>query len=640
MTVARAGDAVVNGVRYPADMTDQPAWERRFRAPILSFPAWADGDPDRLVVASSESGSYQLHAWDRRTGRRRQVTFDPVGVLEGRPTRDGSGVIWFRDETGDETGSYVIAPFDEDLAAEPLLTGLPKGWAEGIAIGRRRTVAAISTDDEFSVWVSDDGTDVRLLVASDQPIRLAAGSGMSGAVDRAALSADDSVVVLEVMDDGDVLHPSLRSLDTVTGGVLAELRDPGLELGAFGFSPVPGDLRMAITRESTGERRPALWHARTGEVTELPMDLAGDIEPVDWWPDGSALLLLVFAEGRHQLHRYDLGTLAASRLDTEPGSITAAGIRPDGAAWYRGHNGEHPARLLAVGSSVPLLEPEGPGAPAGRPFEAWWFENPHGQRVHGFLVRPEGDEPHPVIMRVHGGPHSTDMDRWAPDVQAHVDAGFLVAMVNYRGSDGFGQAWRDELTGHIGFLELEDVIAGLDDLVARGFADPARVVLAGWSWGGYVTLLGAGRHPDRWASLIAGVPVADYLAAYEDESPMLQALDRALFGGSPADVPALYAERNPITYVDAVAAPLLILAGENDSRCPIRQVWNYVARLRERGVEPRVYTYATGHASFDIEERVRQTAIVLDHLARTVPGATRLPNLDGNLAAAGHTPEA
>jgi dipeptidyl aminopeptidase/acylaminoacyl peptidase len=160
-------------------------------------------------------------------------------------------------------------------------------------------------------------------------------------------------------------------------------------------------------------------------------------------------------------------------------------------------------------------------------------------------------------------------------------------------------------------------------------------VLAGWSWGGYLTLLGAGRHPDRWTSLIAGVPVADYVAAYEDESPMLQALDRALFGGSPADVPELYRERNPITYVDAVTAPLLILAGENDSRCPIRQVWNYVGRLRDRGIEPVVYTYSTGHASFDIEERVRQTAIVLDHLAATVPGAARLDNLDGHLAASG-----
>ncbi|MEI7745187.1 MAG: alpha/beta fold hydrolase [Chloroflexota bacterium] len=612
-------------------MPTVPAWERRFRSPILSFPAWAADDPDRLVIASTESGSYQLHAWDRRTGERRQVTHDKVGILSGMPTRDGTGVIWFHDATGAESGAFVVAPFDEDVAAEPLVEGVPEGWSEGIAVGLRRTAIAISTDDDYSVWVADDGAPARLLHRHQQPVRLAGGWGMSGAMGRSALSSDDALLVLEVMEDGDVLHPSLRSVDAATGAELAGLSDPGLELAAFGFSPVAGDDRVAITTERSGDRRPALWNARTGALVELEMTMAGTVEPVGWWPDASALLLLVLEAGRHQLYRYDLGAGAATLLATEPGSITAAAVRPDGAVWYRGHCGEHPARILEVGSDVAVAVIEGPDAPAGRPMETWWFKNPHGQDVHGFIVRPDGDGPHPVIMRVHGGPHSTDMDRWAPDIAAHADAGFLVAMVNYRGSEGFGQAWRDALTGNIGFLELEDVLAGLDDLVGRGLADAAQVVLAGWSWGGYVGLLGAGRHPERWRSVVAGVPVADYVAAYEDESPSLQALDRALFGGTPETVPALYVERNPITYVDAVTAPLLIMAGVNDSRCPIRQVWNYVERLRARDVAPRVYTYATGHASFDIDERVRQTAIVLDFLAATVPGATRLEGLDAHL---------
>ncbi len=620
-------------------MTDQPAWERRFRAPVLTFPAWTDQHPERLVLASTEGGSYQLHAWDRRTGERRQVTFDAVGVLEGRPTRDGDGVIWFHDRTGDETGAFVVTPFDGG-EARPLLTGVPVGWAEGLAIGRHRIVTGISTPDRYTIWVADRGAAARLLHEHEQPVRVAGGSGMSGAVDRSALSADDRVVVLETMDDGDVLHPALRSIDVETGATLAELRDPGLELAAYAFSPVPGDLRIAITHERTGERRPALWDATTGTLTELAIDLQGDVQPADWWPDGSALLLLILEAGRHRLLRYHLATGQLEPVSTEPGSITAAGVRPDGTVWYRGHNGEHPAQLLAAGSGLPLLEPDGPAAPAGRPFEAWWFDNPHGQRVHGFVVRPEGPGPHPSILRVHGGPHSVDMDRWAPDIQAHVDAGFLVAMVNYRGSEGFGQAWRDELTGNVGWMELEDLLSGLDDLLARGDADPSRVVLAGWSWGGYLTLLGAGRHPERWRSLVAGVPVADYVAAFEDEAPGLQALDRALFGGTPAEIPDVYHERNPLTYADALAAPLLILAGEHDSRCPIRQIWNYVGRLRARGVEPRVYTYATGHASFDIEERVRQAAIVLDHLAATVPGVRRLEGLDEHLAAASVEPAA
>ncbi len=564
-------------------MSDLPTWERRFRAPILSFPSWAHDAPDRLVLASTESGSYQLHAWNRATGQRRQVTSDPVGVLEGRPTRDGAGVVWFRDETGAETGAWVIAPFDEDLPAEPLIEGLPKGWSEGLAIGQSRSIAAVSTEAGYSIWAAEHGGVARCLYQHPEPVRLAGGWGMAGSVDRGALSADDTIAVLEVMEDGDVLHAALRAIDAVTAATIAELRDPGLELAGFGFSPIAGDQRVAITHERTGERRPAIWNVVTGEVVDLPLDLTGPVEPADWWPDASALLLLQLVDGRHRLHRYELASGEVTALDHEVGSITAAAVRPDGAVWYRVHRGEHPARLLAVGSPTPLLVPDGPVAPDGRPFEAWWFQNPAGQRVHGFIVRPGGDGPFPTIMRVHGGPHSLDMDRWAPDIQAHVDAGFLVAMVNYRGSEGFGQAWRDELTGNVGFLELEDVIAGLDDLVVRGLADPARVVLAGWSWGGYVTLLGLGRHPDRWIAGIGGVPVADYVAAYEDEAPILQALDRALFGGSPETAPQLFAERNPLTYVDAVVAPLLILAGENDSRCPIRQVWNYVDRMRARG---------------------------------------------------------
>lgn len=611
-----------------SEPSEQPDWERRFRAPILAFPSWAADDPDRLVMASTESGTYQLHTWDRTTGVRRQVTVDPVGVLDGRPTADGTGIVWFRDETGAETGSFVLAPFDEDVAPEPLLEGVPSGWSEGIALGRTRTVVAVSTADGFSVWASERGAAAHLLHRHAQPVRLA-GAGMSGTGESGALSADEAVVVLAVMEDGDVMHPSLRAIDASSGRTLRELRDPGLQLEGYGFSPVSGDPRMAITHERTGEQRPAIWDLATGEVRDIPVALDGPVEPVDWWPDGSAILLLQLAEGRHRLHRFELESGRCTTLLTEPGSITAAAVRPDGAVWYRVHHGEHPARLLEAGSPDPLLEPEGPTAPRGRDFETWWFDNPAGQRVHGFLVRPEGDGPHPVMLRVHGGPHSVDMDRWAPDVQAHVDAGFLVAMVNYRGSVGFGQAWRDELTGNVGFLELEDILAGLEDLVARGLGDQARVVLAGWSWGGYVTLLGIGRHPGRFLSAIAGVPVADYPAAYEDESPLLQAMDRALFGGSPDERPDLYHERNPLTYVDAVRVPLLILAGENDSRCPIRQVWNYVGRLRDRGIEPEVYTYATGHASFNVEERVRQTAITLDFLARTVPGARRLDGVEG-----------
>ena len=148
-------------------------------------------------------------------------------------------------------------------------------------------------------------------------------------------------------------------------------------------------------------------------------------------------------------------------LDTEPGSITAAAVRPDGEVWYRVHNGAHPATLLAVGTRRRRCSrPRVHGARRAGRSSRGGSRTPTASASTGSSSGPAGDGPYPVMMRVHGGPHSIDMDRWAPDVLAHVDAGFLVAMVNYRGSDGFGQAWRDELTGNVGFLEVEDVLAG------------------------------------------------------------------------------------------------------------------------------------------------------------------------------------
>jgi dipeptidyl aminopeptidase/acylaminoacyl peptidase len=230
-------------------------------------------------------------------------------------------------------------------------------------------------------------------------------------------------------------------------------------------------------------------------------------------------------------------------------------------------------------------------------------------------------------MHIHGGPTAVDLDRWAPDIQAYVDAGLQVVLVNYRGSIGFGAEWRDTLIANIGWPEIEDVLAGFDDLVANGWTDPARTAIAGWSWGGYITLLMHGMHPERFIAGVAGVPVGDYAAGYEDLSPILQAYDRALLGGAPSEVPELMRERSPISYVDRVTAPILFLAGEHDSRCPIRQVMLYVDRLSDRAHDHELYLFPTGHAPFQIDERIKQTGVVLDFLARRVPGIRRLPGV-------------
>jgi len=142
--------------------------------------------------------------------------------------------------------------------------------------------------------------------------------------------------------------------------------------------------------------------------------------------------------------------------------------------------------------------------------------------------------------------------------------------------------------------------------------------MEGGSWGGYLTLLALGTQPERWAAGVAIVPVADYVTAFADEMEPLRDFDRALFGGSPDELPDRYRESSPITYVDQVRAPVLVMAGENDPRCPIQQINNYLDRLVARGAEHSVYRYDAGHGSLVVAELVKQTAIAVDFVRRAV----------------------
>jgi dipeptidyl aminopeptidase/acylaminoacyl peptidase len=260
--------------------------------------------------------------------------------------------------------------------------------------------------------------------------------------------------------------------------------------------------------------------------------------------------------------------------------------------------------------------------------EDLWVDGPGG-RVHALLARPAGvDGPAPTVVSLHGGPHAADEDRFSAARAAWVDAGFLVVEVNYRGSTGYGSAWRDAIEGRPGLTELEDVAAVLDHCVAAGLADEKRCVVEGWSWGGYLALLAAGTQPKRWAAAIAGVPVADYLTAYADEMEQLRAFDRALFGGSPQERPETYRASSPLTYVDEVQAPVLVLAGENDPRCPIRQVDNYLDALAARSpggaavgngeVTYEVSRFDAGHGSLVVDETLRHIATEIGFALRAV----------------------
>jgi dipeptidyl aminopeptidase/acylaminoacyl peptidase len=594
-----------------------PVWERRYRAPAPTFPTWSSAAPDRLAFASNEGGSYQAYGYDRATGERTRLSDSRVGVVDAFPSADGAEVVWFEDDTGDESGSWVAAPFGGGNVRS-FAAGLEGRWPAGIALGRSVVVVATSDRGGYAVHALPASGGIRELFASENPVNVGGTTRQRGGFVLGGLSPDERLVCLEHSDRGDEVRRAVRVVEVASGDVVGDEWDgEGLGLDAVAWSPRPGDARLLLRHEREDRYRPELWDLARGERTEVRIELPGDVIPLDWFPDASALLVAHHFEGRDELFRVPLPAGAPQRIEHPAGALDDARVRPDGEVWLQLSSGGTPARVLSDAGQEVL--PAHERAPHGAAFTSWSFPNRSGDTVHGFYVAPPGAGPFPAVMLIHGGPTWHVSDRWEPDAQAFVDHGFVVGMVNYRGSTGYGRAWRDHVVGNIGLPEEEDVLCGLDDLVGRGLADPGRAVSAGWSWGGYITLLTIGRHPQRWRAAVGGVPVGDYAAGYEDLSPDLQAYDRYLLGGkSPHDVPDLMAERNPIVYVDSVRTPTLVLVGRNDSRCPYGQAMAWVDAVRARGGEVEVYEYDTGHSSFDVDEVVRQMRVVFEFLTRRV----------------------
>lgn len=588
-----------------------PDWEKRFRAPRVSLPDWAEDAPDRSLFVSNATGTYELYAWDRASGEQRQATDRPNGTTDGVLSPDGASIWWFSDTDGDEFGVWMRQPFagGDD---EPAAPGLEPSYPAGLAIGRGGTsVVGRSTDE--------DGTTIHVVRTGADPSVIYRHRESAGVGD---LSHDGTLIAIEHTEHGDAMHSALRVI-RLDGDPVAELDDTKggtqeLGLEVLGFAPVDGDTRLLIGHQRRGRWEPMIWDVASGEETDLAIDLPGDVN-AEWYPDGSGLLVAQSFEARGELFRYDLAKRELVRIETPTGSVSGATARPDGAVEYLWSSAAMPPQVRSTAGGV-VLDPPGMKAPESVPVEDAWVEGPGG-RIHALVQKPAGATgPLPTVFEIHGGPTWHDSDAFAAGPAAWIDHGYAVVRVNYRGSTGYGRQWTDALKHRVGLIELEDIAAVREWAVVSGLADPEKLILAGGSWGGYLTLLGLGTQPEAWALGLAAVPVADYVTAYHDEMEALKAMDRTLLGGTPEEVPERFEASSPLTYVDAVRAPVYISAGVNDPRCPIRQVENYVDRLAARGAVHEVYRYDAGHGSLVVEERIKQVrleiAFAAEHLGQ------------------------
>ena len=592
-----------------AAMHQTATWIRRFTATSLGFPRWSTAFPDRLALVTNRSGSWQGWAHDLTDGGWRQVTHEPVGVETVHVLPDGR-ICWWQDATGDERGRAVAVPFEGGDPA-PLVDDVPHGWPTGLSAVDHRVALGVETGGVYRAYVADPGRPARVVYEGPT----AAGVGRAYPEGSGGLSADGRLVCIRHTEHGDILHHALRVLDPDSGATVGDLLDPGRNLDAAVWSPVPGDQRLLFTSELGPFERPAIWDLSSGGRRDLGSNLPGGLFPVAWWPDGSGVLVRHEHEGYGQLFRLDPGSGALDLIVDPRGDIGDAAVRPDGEVWFQASDSVNAPRILRADGREALANPDEP-PPPGRPFRPYFFANPHGESIQSFVVTPDGDGPFPTVMAVHGGPEWHERDRFDPEAQAFVDAGYAVILINYRGSTGYGTRFRESLIGNVCFTETEDILACLDALQEEGVVDPERVFWHGWSWGGCLGCFNAGTHPDRWRAIFVGIPAGDFVGAHWASAPELQAWDDAVYGGSPDDVPDRYRRSDPMTYVQNVRAPVLVIAGKNDPRCPPEGVTPWVDAVLARGVPIEVEFYPEGHHTNAMDGQVHHMRLILDFFDR------------------------
>ncbi|TEA06633.1 S9 family peptidase [Mycobacteroides salmoniphilum] len=235
-----------------------------------------------------------------------------------------------------------------------------------------------------------------------------------------------------------------------------------------------------------------------------------------------------------------------------------------------------------------------------------------GLNLHSYLTLPVGVEPAglPLVLVVHGGPWHRDSWGFDPSVQFMANRGYAVLQVNFRGSTGYGKAFTKAAIGEFAGRMHDDLIDAVDWAVKQGYADPSRVAIFGGSYGGYSALVGVTFTPDVFAAAIDYVGISNLANFMRTLPPFVRpnlTTNWYRYVGDPA-VPEQEADmlaRSPISRVDQIRTPLLVVQGANDVRVVQAESDNIVAALRARGVEVEYMVKADeGHGFLNPENQI------------------------------------
>ena len=380
----------------------------------------------------------------------------------------------------------------------------------------------------------------------------------------------------------------------------------------------PDGERVLVLAETETHRRLGIWELSSGELHWLLDDPTRNIEQA-YVPHGSKqIVVLEIERARVRSSLLDPETGQETRLPEVPGNLIPLAPLVDGQWVGRYYSSQQPVDVVRFYPG----QAEGK-APALRPRDftslsrVWqrtpltpddfavaqdftWNSVPHSGvdlEIQSWLYRPshraDRGEARGTIVYVHGGPSAHSQDQINNQIQFFVRQGFNVLDPNYRGSTGFGLAFREAIKANgWGSLEQEDIRTGIEALIAAGIAEPGKVGITGTSYGGYSAWCAITRYPPE--TVVASAPICgmtDLVVDYETTRPDLRPYSAEMMGGSPDQVPERYRERSPIHFVGNIKGYLLIVQGLQDPNVTPENVRTVRDALDRAGVPYQVLAF-------------------------------------------------
>ena len=587
-------------------------------------------DGRRLAWVAPDEGVLNVWVADVGSEDARAVTQDRErGIRQYFWAHDGRHLLYLKDEGGDE--DWHLHAVDLDTGTITSLTPFDGVQAQVIEVSKHHPgtiLVGLNKDNPqlHDVYRLDLGTATLTKVA-DNP-------GFVGWVADADLQARAAVAPTP---DGGLVVMVRDTEDADWRPFLQVGQEDSLSTGPIGFS-ADGTALLMISSKDANAGRLVRMDLAGGEPEVLAGDPRFDVTDVVVHPDSREVQLVAFLRERLEWQVVDpaLATDVAAMRALHPGDMHVANRDDADQVWLLGFTADDgPVSYYSydrrTGDATFLFhhQPELARYTLAR-MEPFSFKARDGLEISGYLSFPPGAERQglPAVLNVHGGPWARDEWGFNPEAQWLANRGYLCLQVNYRGSTGFGKDFVSAGDREWGGRMHDDLVDAVAWAVEQGYADPERVAIYGGSYGGYAALVGATFTPDLFRCAVDIVGPSSLKTLIESIPPYWAPLVAQFHTrvGDPGTEEDFLWSRSPLSRVEAVRIPLLIAQGANDPRVKQAESEQFVAALKDKGIDHEYLLFEDeGHGFAKPENRLRFYAAAEAFLARHLGGRSESP---------------